>query len=1074
MNRASLLYRPPTAESIPMPQLPLGRVASLALVSFSVVASALSAAERIDFAREILPILAENCFHCHGPDPKNRQAGLRLDTQEGAFRKKRDRAMIMPGKSGESEVFTRISSKDPSDVMPPPDSNRKLTASQIELIRRWIDQGANWGQHWAYVPLPRQVTVPAVRDPTWVRTPIDAFILARLEREKLRPSPVASREAWLRRVTLDLTGLPPTLQEQTAFLADTSANAYERVVDRLLASPRCAERLAADWLDVARYADTHGYQADRPWPVWPYRDWLLRAFNRNQPFDEFLTWQLAGDLLPGASKEQRLATAFNRLHMQNEEGGIIEEEFRVAYVVDRVNTMGTAFLAQTLECSRCHDHKYDPFSQKDFYSLFAFFQNIDESGQTSHFTTAIPVPTLLLSTKEQEGQLARLQARCDEAETALQSERQKAAVAFQKWLANRGSIPGPTGLVAAFDFDDWKNQQISNRVQAQQPGKLHENPRPIAGKSGQGAELSGENGFVFPGIGHFSRVDPFTLALWVQTPTHAPRAVVVHHSRAPIDAGSRGYELLLEDGRVAFGLHHMWPGNSLKVRTRQPIARNTWTHITASYDGSSRAAGVRLYVDGQLAEIEIIRDNLWKDITYDGNEPHLAIGYRFRDNGFKGGKVDDFQVYNRALTPLEAAHLAGRDDLRAAWMTAADQLSPAQRSGLFELFVSTIHEPTRKGLAQLHQARREHSQTINPIPEIMVMQEMKTPRPAFILKRGQYDQPGDRVEADTPAALPPFPKDAPRNRLGLARWLTDPDHPLTARVTVNRFWQQLFGRGLVETSDNFGTTGTPPTHPELLDWLARDFVNSGWDIKRFLRQVVLSATYRQSARVTPELLARDPYNHLLARYPARRLTAEMLRDQALFVSGLLVERQGGPSVYPYQPEGLWNEAMGRPHYPQSQGADLYRRSLYTFWKRTVPHPQMTIFDAADRSVCSVRRQTTSTPLQALALLNDRQIVEAACVLGQRLLREGGKSASERASWAFRLVTGRRPTEAETRVLTRLFEEQKADYQANSVAAAKLLTVAQPHLDPTLDRVELAAAAALALAILNHDGAVNQR
>jgi hypothetical protein len=549
--------------------------------------------------------------------------------------------------------------------------------------------------------------------------------------------------------------------------------------------------------------------------------------------------------------------------------------------------------------------------------------------------------------------------------------------------------------------------------------------------------------------------------LWVRTPSLAPRFVVVHHSKAPIDAGSRGYELLLEQGRVAFGLHHMWPGNSLKVVTKTALPVGAWTHVAVTYDGSSRAAGVRIYVDGVSAELEIVRDGLFKDITYEGGEPNLALGFRFRDSGFKGGQVDEFRIFNRALTALEAAQLAGRPQA-------------ATREQLFDYFLATVHKPALKLREELHALRQQENQTIQPIPEVMVMEEMAQPKPAYILKRGAYDAHGEAVSMNTPAALPPFPADQPRNRLGLARWLLAPDHPLTARVAVNRFWQMMFGNGLVETSDNFGSQGTPPTHAELLDFLACDFVDHGWDVKRLLKTIALSATYRQSSHVRPELLARDPGNQLLARAPVRRLTAEMLRDQALAVSGLLTEKIGGPSVKPYQPDGLWAVAMGSPRYDQSRGPDLYRRSLYTFWKRTVPHPAMVTFDAAERNVCIVRRQTTSTPLHALALLNDPQIVEAARFLGQRMLKEGGKSAAEQTAWVFRTVTGRKATDKEVSILARLLAEQKDLFKAEPQAAAKLLAVGDGKNDAKLDSVELAAGTMLALTVLNHDEAVIRR
>src|SRR5579883_2371006 len=1015
----------------------------------------------VDFGRDILPILSDKCFHCHGPDAKARKANLRFDTKEGAFRLRKGKAVIIPGDSAASELVRRITAEDEAERMPPPESNRTLSKKQIDLLKKWVEEGATWGRHWAFEP-PRRPPLPQPRLREWGRTDLDAFILSRLEREGLKPSPEAPRTTWLRRVTLDLTGLPPTLAEMDAFLADKSANAYEKAVDRLLSSPRYGERMASEWLDLARYSDTHGYQMDRYRAMWPWRDWVIRAFNRNLPYDQFITWQLAGDLLPGATKEQRLATAFNRLHMQNEEGGIVEEEFRVAYVVDRVNTFGTAFLGLTFDCTRCHDHKYDPLTQKDYYSLFAFFQNIDESGQTTYFTNAMPVPTLLMSDNATDAKLTQLHRQIQAKEKQLEEERARAQAAFAEWLRQRPKELTLPGLVGAFSFDEMKANQIANSVDPKKPGHAVEAPKLVVGKVGNAVELNGENGFNFPGLGHFSRVDPFSLSLWVRTPSLAPRFVVVHHSKAPIDAGSRGYELLLENCRVAFGLHHMWPRNSMKVVAKTAIPAGAWTHVAVTYDGSSRAAGVRIYIDGVPAELEIVRDGLFKDITYEGGEPDLALGFRFRDNGFKGGQVDEFRVYNRTLTPLEAAHLAGRREVGPT------------REMLLDYFLATVHEPARKLREELHALRHQANQTIQPIPEVMVMEEMAQSKPAFILKRGAYDAPGERVSMNTPAALPPFPVDQPRNRLGLARWLLAPDHPLTARVAVNRFWQMMFGKGLVETSDNFGSQGTPPTHPELLDFLARGFVDHGWDVKRLLKTIALSATYRQSSNVNPELLSRDPGNQLLARAPIRRLTAEMLRDQALAVSGLLTEKIGGPSVKPYQPEGLWSVAMGSPRYDRSRGPDLYRRSLYTFWKRTVPHPAMVTFDAAERNVCIVRRQTTSTPLQALALLNDPQIVEAARFLGQRMLTEGGKTRAEQAAWLFRTATARAATDREVRILARLFAEQKELFKNDRKAAAKLLAVGDGRNDAKLDLVELAASTVLALTVLNHDEAVMRR
>ncbi|WP_406694111.1 DUF1553 domain-containing protein [Singulisphaera sp. Ch08] len=1025
----------------------------------------------VDFSRDVLPILSDKCFRCHGPDAGARKADLRLDLAEGALRKKDP--VIVPGQSHESELIVRIKSDDADETMPPPKSNLTLSPREVTILERWVDQGAEWGKHWAFVS-PRRQAVPRTEHHDRARNGIDLHVLARLEQENLPPAQEATKETLIRRVTLDLTGLPPTVTEIDAFTADPAPDAYERVVDRLLASPRYGERMATHWLDLARYADTHGYQSDRYRAMWPWRDWVVRSFNGNQPFDEFLTWQLAGDLLPHATKEQRLATAFNRLHMQNEEGGVVEEEFRVAYVVDRVNTMATAFLGLTFECARCHDHKYDPITQRDFYALYAFFQNIDESGQTSYFTPAMPVPTLLLSDEATDQKIADLERRITAKEAELRLLRDQTRSDFQTWLTARPEEPALPRPAASFSFDEIKDGKLTNSADPSKPASESEGPKLVPGPNGSAVELNGENGFTFPGVGHFSRVDPFSISLNLQAPAVAARFVVLHHSKAPIDAGSRGYEVLLESGRVAVGLHHMWPGNSLKVVTKEPIPSGPWVHLAVTYDGSSRADGVRVYINGVAASLEVIRDGLVKDITYEGGEPDLTLGFRFRDNGFKGGRVDDLRIDPRVLTPLDVAHLAGRADLTAAWTASNAQLTAEQREELLGHFLARVDPVAQKQEAELHALRLEHSRLVNPIPEAMVMAELPRPKPAFVLKRGAYDAPGDPVTAGTPATLPPFPSDEPRNRLGLAHWLLKPEHPLTARVTVNRLWQMMFGAGIVETSDNFGSQGAQPTQPELLDWLALEFIDSGWDVKQLLRLMATSSTYRQSSKTGPDLLARDPQNQWLARGPARRLTAEMLRDQALASSGLLTEWHGGPSVKPYQPEGLWEVAMGNKNYNQSKGPDLYRRSLYTFWKRTVPHPAMIAFDAAERNVCVVRRQSTSTPLQALTLLNDEQIVEAARHLGQRMLKEAGTSDRERVAWLFRLITGRQPVGREIAVLEQLLVEQRAIFGSDPKAAEALLAVGESKSDPAINPVELAAGTVLAEAILNHDAAVLRR
>ena len=1030
------------------------------------------AAAPVDFAREIQPLLSDKCYHCHGPDELARKGKLRLDTREGAFRVKDGHTAIVPGKAAESELIRRLRSHDPEELMPPPDSRRSLTPEQISRFELWVNEGAKWGQHWAF-EAPRPITPPITRRPTLPG--IDAFIQHRLEQQNLGLASHSDPARLLRRVTLDLTGLPPTPAEVDAFAADPSPAAYQGIVDRLLASPRFGERMAVDWLDLARYADTHGFQADRYRPMWAYRDWVIRAFNRNLPFDQFVTWQLAGDLLPNATQEQRLATAFNRLHLQNEEGGIVEEEFRVAYIVDRVNTFGTSFLGLTLECSRCHDHKYDPITQKDFYRLFAFFQNIDESGQTSYFTDSMPVPTVLLTTPEQDQKLVDLRTALADGAEKLAAAENQARMGLAAWLGrnppalNAASV---TGAVVHLRFQNPVTNQFVNLAQpTNAPANLVEGPIAVTGPDGTPAsaiELSGENGVTLkePAVA-FGRADPFSFVLQLQLATHAPRATVLHKAKAWMDAASRGYELVLEDGHAAVGLHHMWPGNALKVRTRATLPTNTWHQVAFTYDGSSRADGVHIYFDGAPQELEILRDGLWKDIRYGGDEPPLTLGFRMRDNGFKAGRVAELLGFARELTGWEIAALA-----HSTPIPASDPAAAARH------FVHTEAGVVARRDA-LQQVRREQSAFINPIPEAMGMMELPQPKRAFVLKRGAYDAPGDEVTADVPGSLPRLPADQPRNRLGLARWLLDPGNPLFARVTVNRIWQQFFGRGLVATADNFGVQGEQPSHPELMDWLARTFTRGGpgvaaWDVKALCRLLVLSETYQQSSRATPEAAAADPENRLLSHAPARRLGAEMLRDQALAVSGLLVEKLGGASVKPYQPDGLWETATGGGKYNTGKGEDLYRRSLYTYWKRTVPPPAMTTFDAAERNVCVAKRQSTSTPLQALVLLNDVQFLEAARFLGQRLWREGGTEMPTRLRYGFRLATGRLPSAREAAVLERLWTEQLAAFEKDAAAAEALLKTGESRTDPTLPVPQLAAATVVAQALLNLDESLVRR
>jgi hypothetical protein len=729
-------------------------------------------------------------------------------------------------------------------------------------------------------------------------------------------------------------------------------------------------------------------------------------------------------------------------------------------------------LGLTLECARCHDHKYDPVTQVEYYQLASFFDNIDECGLYSHFTNATPTPTLLLTTPEQQQRIDDLHSRIGEAEAQLAEIAATRRDAFQKWLDGEPTEAAVPGLVGDYSFDAIEGNKVVNGADPKQPGNLGDNPVAVPGKLGNGLRLSGENNVTFAVGGGFTRNDPFSIALWLNTPDVKERAVIYHRSRAWTDAGSRGYQLLLEDGCLSASLIHFWPGNAIRIRAKKPVPVGEWVHVTLTYDGSSRANGLQLYINGRLADCNVVRDNLYKNIT-GGGANQLTIGQRFRDKGFKNGLVDEFKVFHRGLTAVEAAHVYDGQALKAVLATEQPQRKPQQTELLYAYYLSNFDGQYRGQLAKLKQLRTERSQAVDPVAEIMVMQEMADPRPTYLLKRGAYDAPTERVSPDTPASLPSLDEEWPRNRLGLARWLTDPQHPLAARVAVNRFWQALFGGGLVATPEDLGSQGQLPSHPELLDWLAKSFVDSGWDVKALLKQIVMSATYRQSSSAPAELWALDPQNVLLARGPRHRLPAEMIRDNALAASGLLVDKLGGSPVKPYQPAGLWKEKSGKT-YNREAGEGSHRRSLYTYWKRTSPPPAMMTLDAAKRDVCVVKRQTTATPLQALVLLNDPQYVEAARALAQKVIRDGGEEWDGRIARALRTLTGRRPTPKETALLRSLFEEQVKVFQADAAQANELLGVGDHARDKQLPPAELAAASVVVLTLMNYDECVTKR
>ncbi len=1003
-----------------------------------------AACAQTDFQRDIRPLLADRCFHCHGPDAGARKADLRLDVRAGATAQRDDGAAIVPGDAGRSLMLQRLRSTDPEVRMPPPESGLRVTPEEIARLEAWIEAGAEYAEHWSFVP-PRRPDVAANAHP------VDAFVDARLVKRGLVKSPAADRETLIRRVTFDLTGLPPTTAEIDAFLADTSEDAYARVVERLLASPHFGERMAADWMDVARYADTYGYQNDRERRVWPWRDWLIGAFNDNLPFDQFLTWQIAGDMLPDATQSQRLATTFCRLHRQTNEGGSVEEEMRIEYVADRTQTIATAFLGLTLECARCHDHKFDPLSQREYYELTAFFDNIDESGLYSHFTNAVPTPSLLLSSEQQRAQQRTHREEIAAAEAARQALRPTRRAAFDAWRETAESTLSH-GLLGYYRFDDPKQRKSKNEA-GEKPAVVAGANAFVEGRVGHAVRLTGDDPIRLGGIPNFGRHVPFSISLWIRAPKYQDRMVVLHRSRAWTDAASQGYELLLLDGHLQFSLIHFWPGNAASIRATERIAIGEFTHVALRSDGSSRAAGLSLFVDGEPVATTTVRDSLQKAITGGGGE--LAIGERFRDKGFAGGDVDEVRVYARELANAEVAALARLQD------SAVD----------FDAYLLAIDSEWAKATEAVHAARDALGTLVNRTPEIMAMREMATPRQTYVRARGRYDAPTDPVEPATPACLPPFPDDLPRTRLGLAQWMTRPDHPLTARVAVNRLWQLVFGVGLVATPDDFGSQGANPTHPELLDWLANEFTRD-WDIQRLLTLLVTSETYKRSSRAHPDTRERDPDNLWLARGPSHRLPAEMVRDQALAASGLLVRKIGGGPARPYQPAGLWKEKSGQT-YRTDKGDGLYRRSLYTIWKRTSPPPSAMIFDAAKRDVCVARRQVTNTPLQALVLLNDVQYVEAARHLAARTLEADTDDAARLRSM-FRALTSRAPTDAELAILERMRTRTLESFSTDPARAQELLAVGHTKSDAKHDPALLATWTTVANALMNYDATVTKR
>jgi len=1031
--------------------------------------------ETIDFNFHVKPILSDRCFACHGPDANSRKADLRLDVEEAAFAKLSDQNYaFVSGSPKKSESVLRILSEDPETLMPPPESNLSLTPSEKATIIKWIEQGATWKDHWAFSK-PEKPKIPQPVNTAWqADNEIDFFVQQQLQKKGFEPSLETGKERLLRRVSMDLTGLPPTIDQIDAFLKDKSPNAYEKIVDRLMDTDAFAERLTLDWMDLSRYADSHGKHADGWRRMWPWRDWVIDAFRQNMPYDQFVTWQLAGDLLPNANQEQKLATAFNRNHPITSEGGAIDEENRLNYVWDRAETVGTAFMGLTVACARCHDHKFDPISQKEYFQMTAFFDNIKEIGVSGNDVNAGPM--LPLTDNETQKKLDKLKKTIDAKEKELLLTKKEISV-LDTYIKKLPSDFYEKNLIGHYPMDKIsKNTNKEGRYLIDNNTKVTIKKEPIivSGKKGNAFEFTGEYDEVYiDNTPNFEWTDKFSASLWMNTKKRqAGKTQTLIGTVGGKNSMWRGWDFHLDSlNRLNVRLVSSLSHNYIHARTKDSIKKHAWKHVAFSYDGSGKAKGIKIFIDGEEQHVDIPYDKLYKSIKTIKDKEHtlytrsvkVARNYSFStgENGIFQGKIDDIRIYSRILTPLEVAHLFKLDDTNGNQFDIEDP----------EYWVAQSQK-TRVLNEELKQLRNDWLSLMNPIPEIMVMEDMPKKRTTFAYARGDYEQPIYSVEATVPKALPPLPETYPKNRLGLAKWLFSEDHPLTARVAVNRYWQMLFGKGLVSTPEDFGVQGALPTHPELLDWLAVSFVDSDWDVKALIKMMVLSHTYRQSSETTEEIRKKDPMNDYLARGSSYRLPAELIRDNALAASGLLVRTVGGKSVLPYQPGNLWIEKSNFSHkllkYKESEGDSLYRRGIYTFVRRTSPHPAMVAFDAPSREFCTVKRENTNTPLQALVLMNDVQFVEASKILAERIQKEAGSSLDAQLTHAFRLAISRFPKEEEKTILRRFFEKQLNRFEENPKEAQNLLSVGKKNVDESLDIKRTAALTMVANTILNHD------
>jgi Protein of unknown function (DUF1553)/Protein of unknown function (DUF1549)/Concanavalin A-like lectin/glucanases superfamily/Planctomycete cytochrome C len=1047
-------------------------VASLCICAWVACSCAARAAEGLEYNRDIRPILAENCFACHGPDSAARKAKLRLDVRDEAVKAE----AIVPGKPDDSAMIERIFAEDADERMPPAATRKKLSPEQKAKLKRWVAQGAQYQPHWSLIA-PKRPPIPAVKNAAWVRNPIDNFILAELEKRGLQPAPEADRRALARRLSLDLTGLPPEPQEVEAFVKDQSADAYERFVDLLMRKPQWGEHRGRYWLDYARYADTHGIHFDNYREIWSYRDWVIQAFNANKPFDRFTIEQLAGDLLPNRTLDQEIASGFNRCNITTNEGGAIPEEYLVLYARERTETTSAVWLGLTANCAVCHDHKFDPIPQRDFYSMAAFFNNTTQGAMDGNIPNTPPV--IVVPRRDDRPKWEAVTTQVNDLRAQLEARKKNSRPAFETWLASAKSdqitAQVPTaGLTLFAALDEGKGNDLTLVVDGEEREvTLDSGFEWVAGRGkGKAFALRPGPSVEVEDVGDFDRDEAFSVAAWVKTTRRGQTGSIV----ARMDPANkhRGWDLWVQGDRVGMHIINTWPTDAAKAVARTPLQPNQWTHVLASYDGSGKGAGIRIYVNGVLQPADVEADAL-KNTTRT-NVP-LKIGQRNIGDRLQAVVLQDIRVYDRSLTPAEAEQLAKAP--RAADLVAkpSDKRTPKETDELFDWWLASLDQPYKELEAKLAAATQEEVNLRSRGTVAYVMAEQPKEPMAYVLYRGDYEKRRDAVKADVFKSLPPLPPELPHNRLGFAQWLLRPEHPLTARVTVNRFWQEVFGTGIVRTSGDFGVSGELPSHPELLDWLAVEFRESGWDIKRFFKLLVTSSTYRQAAIATKEKLDKDPQNRFLSRGPRFRMDAEMVRDYALAASGLLVPKIGGRSVKPYQPEGVWEAVAmigsNTRDYRRDSGENLYRRSMYTFWKRSAPPASMEILNAPNRETCTVRRERTDTPLQALVTLNDPQFVEAARFLAQRALKEGGDTDAERFDFIAARLLARPLAEQEQRVVRGVLDDLLGFYKAHPDDAKKLIAVGESKADPALDVPTLAAWTMVANQMMNLDEVLNK-